>query len=115
MEAVDVGALRGPGAAMLALGLLLPVLPHHPGLPCPLRTMTGVPCPLCGMSTAVESGLTAHIGTSLRANPFGLVAIVVAALVLIVPRTRRLRIPIPVIGAALAVSWMWELRRFGVV
>lgn len=112
---VDLGALRGPGAAMVGLGLLLPLLPHHPGLPCPLRTITGVPCPLCGMSTAVESGLTAHFVASVQANPFGLVAIVVAALLLVVPRMRRLRVPTPVIGVALSASWAWELRRFGVV
>lgn len=100
---------------MLALGLALPLLPHHPGLPCPLRTVTGVPCPLCGMSTAVERGLTGHVSAAIAANPFGLVAIAVAVVLLVRPQRQTLQIPAAVVVCALAASWAWELRRFGFI
>jgi hypothetical protein len=100
---------------MVGLGVVLPLLPHNPGLACPLRTMTGVPCPLCGMTTSVKAGLAGHVGSSIAANPFGIVAIVVAVVLLLRPRTQQIRIPVAVlIGCALA-SWSWELRRFGVI
>ena len=117
---IELPGLRRAGGAMLALGVTLPLVPHHPGLPCPLRTMTGVPCPLCGMSTAVERGLAGHLSASISANPFGLVAIAVALALLLGPRlaggTRReARVPMALVVAGLSVSWVWELRRFGFV
>jgi hypothetical protein len=36
-------------------GAVHPAVVAHtgwPGLPCPLRTLTGVPCPFCGMTEA---------------------------------------------------------------
>ena len=112
---VEVPGLRRAGAAMLALGATLPLLPHHPGLPCPLRTVTGVPCPLCGMTTAVERGLAGRFSASVAANPFGLVAIIVAVALVLRPRVRTLTLPSGLIALALAASWTWELRRFGFV
>lgn len=117
---VELPGLRRAGGAMLALGVALPLLPHHPGLPCPLRTITGCPCPLCGMSTAVERGLAGHLSASISANPFGLVAIAVALALLLRLRIpalagREARIPIALVVAALGASWVWELRRFGFV
>jgi hypothetical protein len=109
---IDVSGLRWAGGAMVGLGLVLPHLPHNPGLPCPLRTVTGVPCPLCGMSTAVKAGLAGHLRTSIAANPFGVVALVVAVALLAVPRVRTVRVPVALLVACAATSWVWELRRF---
>ncbi|HZQ58681.1 MAG TPA: DUF2752 domain-containing protein [Acidimicrobiales bacterium] len=111
--AVDLPPLRWAGAAMLGLGAALPHVAHNPGLPCPLRAMTGVPCPLCGMTTAVKAVCTGHVRASLSANPFGVVAVVVAVALLARPSARAVRVPVVVFVAAALASWTWELRRFG--
>jgi hypothetical protein len=98
---------------MLGLGATLPHVAHNPGLPCPLRTVTGVPCPLCGMTTAVKAVCTGHLRASVSANPFGVVAVVVAVALLVRPSARSVRVPIALFVAAALTSWIWELRRFG--
>jgi hypothetical protein len=112
---VDLTGLRIAGAGMLGLGVGLQLLPHNPGLPCPLRTLTGVPCPACGMTTAVKAALTGHVGTSIAANPFGLVAVVIAVLLIVRPGWREWRIPLSWLLACAVISWGWELHRFGVI
>lgn len=39
---------------------------------CPLLTLTGVPCPMCGMGRSLESIIHFHIGESFYYNPSGL-------------------------------------------
>ena len=108
---LDPGDLRVAGGAMLAAGLALPVLPGHPSLHCPLRTLSGLPCPLCGLSTSVEETVRLHLGDALAANPLGVV-LVLAALALLVLRPARLALPKAVIPTVLAASWLFELHRF---
>ena len=108
---LDPGELRVAGGAMLAAGLTLPVLPGHPSFHCPLRTLTGLPCPLCGLSTSVEETVRLHLGDALAANPLGIV-LVLAALALLVVRPARLVLPKAVVPAVLAASWLFELHRF---
>jgi hypothetical protein len=96
---------------MLAAGLTLPVLPGHPSFHCPLRALTGLPCPLCGLSTSVEETVRLHLGDALAANPLGIV-LVLAALALLVVRPARLVLPKAVVPAVLAASWLFELHRF---
>jgi hypothetical protein len=112
---VDVTGVRWVGAAMVGLGALLPHVAHNPGLPCPLRTLTGVPCPLCGMTTAVKAVCTGHVGASIAANPFGVVAVVVAVVLVLRPSVRSVRLPLVLVAAATLTSWVWELRRFGLI
>jgi hypothetical protein len=109
---MDLTYVRRLGAPLLGLGLLLPHLPGHPGLPCPLRTVTGVPCPFCGMTTSVEAGVHLDWRGALAANPFGLLAIVVAVLLLVRPAWRRIAIPLSLGVGALAASELWQLHRF---
>ncbi len=107
--------LRLAGGVMLGAGLVLTRLPAGVGLPCPLRTITGVPCPLCGMTTSVEATLAGNLGQALAANPIGILAVVVAV-VLLVSRPETVRIPpVPVIVAGLAAMWAFELARFGLL
>jgi uncharacterized protein DUF2752 len=90
---------------------------HDPGVLCPVRALTGVPCPFCGGTTVfIELG-AAHPAAALAANPLVLVgAIGLATAPLgpgrwwwgINPRARAL-----VIGVAVALSWVWQLARFG--
>ena len=108
---LDPTGLRTAGVAMLGLGAVLPFLPGNAGLPCPLRTLTGVPCPFCGMSTSVEAVVRLDLHGALAANPAGLLAVAIALLLLVV-RPRRLRIPIYVVPLALAAMWLFELHRF---
>ena len=106
--------LRWPVGLLLAGALTLPALPGHPGLPCPLRTLTGVPCPLCGMTTSVEATAHGHLGGALAANPAGPL-VVLAAVVVLVLRPATLRAPVGVVVSALIVMWMFELLRFGLI
>ena len=108
---LDLGELRLAGGAMLAAGLTLPTLPGHPSLHCPLRALTGLPCPLCGLSTSVEETVRLHLGDALAVNPLG-VLLVLVALALLVLRPARLALPRAAIPAVLAVSWLFELHRF---
>jgi hypothetical protein len=113
-EIADTRDLRIAGGLMLALGALLPLLPGPDGVPCPLRRLTGVPCPLCGMTTSVEDALHAHLGAAARANPFGLLAIGVAA-GLLAFRPARLRVSVALVVLAAAASWIFELNRFSIL
>jgi hypothetical protein len=108
------GDLTISGGVLLAAGAILAALPHGAGLPCPLRTLTGVPCPLCGMTTSVEATLHGQLGTALRANPVG-VAAVVAAVALVVLRPVRLCVPTVAIYATIAGMWVFELWRFALI
>ena len=99
---------------MLAAAAVLPVLPGHPGLACPLRTLTGVPCPLCGMTTSVEETVRGHLSRAFAANPAGIAAVAVA-LFLIVGRPERLRVPAALPLVVLAAAWVFELHRFSIL
>jgi hypothetical protein len=111
----DVTDSRGAAAVMLAAGVLLPFLPGHAGLPCPLRTLTGVPCPLCGMTTSVEATLHGHPVSALVANPAG-PALVLCAVAILVRRPRRLlHVPLGLVISLFAAMWVFELNRFHVI
>jgi len=97
---------------MMVLGVVLPHLPGNPGLACPLRTATGIPCPLCGMTTSVKATMRGDLGAAATANPFGILAVVVAVILVLRPAWRRAQVPTVVVFAAAAVSWLFELHRF---
>ena len=111
---LDARELRWVGAGALAVAALLPVLPGEPGLPCPLRTITGVPCPLCGMTTSVVAAVHGNVADALAANPAGL-ALVVAAVTLIVFRPARLLLPALAAPLVLAAMWLFELHRYSIL
>ena len=96
-------------------------------LPCPLRTITGIPCPLCGMTTAATELASGDLGAALAANPFVLVlagftlvmAVLMAARALgwapgaaQWPASRR-RQGYWVAAVLAAASWAFQLHRFG--
>jgi Protein of unknown function (DUF2752) len=109
---VDLRPVRYLGAAMLALGLALPHLPGNPGLPCPLRTVTGVPCPFCGLTTSVKAVLRGNGHAAWAANPFGLLAVALAGAMVLRPKWRHLSLPTVVVVAGVATSWLFELHRY---
>jgi len=112
---LDVRRLRTPAAVFLAGGLVLAHLPEGWGLPCPLRTLTGVPCPFCGVTTSVRDALGGRVRAALNAAPLGVVLIgaaIAIALRLIPANVRILRI---VLAAAVMAEWCFELHRFRLV
>ncbi|MDQ3569304.1 MAG: DUF2752 domain-containing protein [Actinomycetota bacterium] len=115
VQVLDTRPLRWMGGAMLATGALLPALPGSPGLPCPLRTLTGIPCPFCGMTTSVKETMRLRLWDALAANPGG-VLLVVAVVALLITRPSRLSLPPTwVIVAGVAFLWVWELQRFSIL
>jgi uncharacterized protein DUF2752 len=111
---LDPVDLRVASAVMLTAAVALPLLPGDPGIVCPLRSITGVPCPLCGMTTSVEHTVRFELGDAVAANPAG-VAAVLAAIVLLVKRPRRLGVSALALPGVLAAMWAFELHRFGVI
>jgi hypothetical protein len=111
----EASDLRGAAAAMLGAGLALPLLPGHAGLPCPLRTLTGVPCPLCGMTTSVEDALHLDLRAAAAANPGGLVVVAAAMALLVRCPARPLRAPLAAVVAVALGLWLFELHRFGLL
>ena len=95
----------------------------HPGLPglgCPLRALTGVPCPTCFLTRATAAALTGDLRGSLQLHFFG--PIVAVALVLwsvLALRQRRLiprglpLWPLPVFGGGLISYWLLRLSTNG--
>jgi hypothetical protein len=112
---IDTSDARGAALAMLAAAATLPLLPGHAGLPCPLRTLTGVPCPLCGMTTSVEATVHGDLLAALRANPAGPFAMLAALGLLARRPARALRVPTLAVLALLLGLWFFELHRFSLI
>ena len=97
------------------------------GMPCPLRTVTGIPCPMCGMTTASIAMVRGQFGDAVSANPLIVVLAATTVVMLVVlglrlaggiaparrwsadGQRRALRV-----GAVLAaLSWAWQIHRVG--
>jgi len=111
---IAVQDLRVPAVGLLAAGAILPML-GHPGIACPLRTTTGIPCPLCGMSTSVQSTVRGNLDDALATNPMGIALVLGAIAVLMGLRFDVSRIPTPVIAGALTAMWLFQLFRYSVI
>lgn len=109
--ALRVGAMAVAAVAAAAIHRV-----HDPGVLCPLRAFTGIPCPGCGGTTVfIELG-SGHPTRAALANPVVLVA---AAGLAVAPLGwgRRWwaldhKVRVRVLGAALLGSELWQLARF---
>jgi len=75
-------------AALLQIGL---TAVGWPGWQCPLKSALAIPCPGCGMSTAVADLLQGHWNRALQVHPFGpvfLAGILVSLLTSLLPANR---------------------------
>ena len=109
----------------IASGLLVLAWLPMPHTICPFRMLTGLPCPFCGGTHAGIDLGRGHPVAAMRASPL---AVCGAVAVIAVPMLRKTRLAerwrqlpartrstaaITGIVAALAVSEVWQLARFG--
>ncbi len=111
----DLGDARGTAVALLAAGPVLALVPGHSGLPCPLRALTGVPCPLCGGTTSVEDMFRGHVVSAMQANPVGPLSVLTAAVLLVRRPRGELRVPAWLVAAVVLALWLFELHRFSLI
>lgn len=113
--ALRISAARAAGLALIVAALAAVQLPWRPSTLCLLRAVTGIPCPVCGSTTAVvELGS----GAPLRAFAASPLATLGAVALALQPawssRWRPGRRTVWVlIGAVGALSEVWQLHRFG--
>jgi Protein of unknown function (DUF2752) len=102
--------VRVAAGGMVAIAAAWPVLPVHPPLACPLRSLTGVPCPFCGMTRAVVAAAHGHLGASLAFNPAGIFVLALAVVAIFRPAwLARLQVPMWSLFSILGVLWVWNI------
>lgn len=109
---------RYAALAFLVLALASLHLRHRPASLCVLRTVTGVPCPFCGGTTAAVRLGHADLRGSLAASPIAAPMMALWPLLGVVRsptwwQPRRVRWT--AIIAVLAVAEVWQLARFGFI
>jgi hypothetical protein len=112
--ATSLGAreVRLLGGAMLAAAAVRPLIPVETVPPCPLRTVTGIPCPMCGMTRGVTAIVHGDFAHALLMNPASYLAVALAIVLLVQWRMKRVVIPVWVIVTLLAVMWTWQMFKY---
>src|SRR5450432_1335782 len=154
VKALDVKAEERDAVALLAVGSMQPstpargglrssawrvsvgvvgavtlahfTIPGRPATVCPLRAFTGIPCPICGGTTAAVHIGHADLVGALRANPFVVLGALIVALLPVLAALRRSRLwddgwRLPsralfaVTAFAVIGSEIWQLFRFSII
>jgi hypothetical protein len=107
-------------AAACSLGAAWVHEHHDPGTLCPLRRLTGIPCPLCGSTSAFTAAGAGHWYGALAANPFTVLGVLLLLAAPALPADPvRAWTGLPYawrwgpLAAVVAASWLWQLHRFG--
>lgn len=116
-------------AGAAAVGAICPMITERTWgrwIQCPLRTLTGMPCPFCGLTTATVGLVQGQWATAAAANPLAYLpaAIAIGTAPLMVARTfgkaalprqasqrTRRRIAMGAIAVA-TLSWLYQLHRY---
>ena len=112
-----VTAVRGVVLLAAAVALAALHLPWRPRTVCLLRATTGIPCPLCGGTTAAVDVGRADLLAALRASPvavLGAAAFVASPLVRRAPQLSSLAIWLLIVAVATG-SELYQLARFGLL
>jgi hypothetical protein len=111
---LDLKPLRFGAAAMLGIAAIRPALPDAVplGPPCPLRTLTGIPCPFCGMTRGVVALVHGHVSTAFSFNPGAFLIVAMALVLLVAWRWQRVRIPVWAVFVFFAVLWAYQLFKY---
>jgi len=109
---IELAPLRTAGIFLVPAAIVLSVSPVDPVPPCPLRTLTGIPCPLCGSTRGVIAAVHGHIGHALALNPASIGVLILALLMVAGWRVERIRIPVWVIITVFAVLWSYQLFKY---
>jgi hypothetical protein len=104
--------VRLGAGAMLGIAAVRPLLPIETVPPCPLRTVTGIPCPLCGMTRGVTALVHGDVTEALLLNPASYVAVALAVVFLVQWRFKRVVVPTWVMVIVLALMWSWQLFKY---
>jgi Protein of unknown function (DUF2752) len=112
--AIDARPLRWAGAGVLAFAALRPYVGDGDlGAPCPLRSLTGVPCPLCGMTRGVTAAVRGDVLDAVVLNPASVLLVLATVLLLVLWRVPRLTVPLWLPIAGIATLWTYELFKLG--
>jgi hypothetical protein len=74
----------------------------------------GIPCPACGLTTAVRNVMSGNEWAGIRAAPI-VVVIVAVALYALIARRLTMAIPYVVIALIVGAEWIYELFRFSIL
>jgi hypothetical protein len=108
---VDLRPLRWAGAGMLGIAAVRPLF-GSPGLGCPLRAMTGVPCPFCGMTRGVTDVVHGDFGAAAFLNPGSLFLVFAAVALLVAWRRRTVTFPAWLPYALVVALWGFQLFKY---
>ena len=109
---IDLKPLRAGAVAMLPLAAVRPLLPIWPVPPCPLRTVTGVPCPFCGMTRGVTALVHGQLSSAFSYNPGAFLVVAMAIVLLVAWRWQRVRIPVWAVFVFFAALWAFQLFKY---
>jgi hypothetical protein len=108
---VDCKPLRWAGGAMLGAAAVRPFV-GSPGVPCILRSTTGIPCPLCGMTRGVTAAVHGDFARAALMNPGSLLLVAAAVVLALGWRRRSITFPAWLPYALIAGLWAFQLFKY---